>query len=90
MTRKRRRGSKRGRKSRGWNPVKHPGSLKRLGYTTTESAEKRHRALMRAVRKYGYRKTVQKLAFLKGAARIPERDKEHVAEDLRWLKRHHR
>jgi hypothetical protein len=70
--------------------VKHPGSLKRLGYTTTENANRRHKALEKAVKRYGYRKTVQKLAFLKGAARIPERDKEHVSSDLRWLKKHYR
>jgi len=70
-----------------WKPVKHPGSLKRFGYTTTESAIKRHRALEKAVKHYGYKKTVQKLAFLKGAARIPERDKMHVSADLKWLKK---
>ena len=88
MTRRRR--GRRSRKSRGWNPVKHPGSLKRLGYSTTESAEKRHRALKRAVKLYGYDETIHKLSFLKGAARIPKRSKKNVAEDIDWLKRHYK
>lgn len=83
MTRKKRRTKRR----RNWNPVKRPGSLKRLGYDPDDKGElARHRALSKAVERYGYRKTVQKLAFLKGAARVPEDVKRAVAKDLKWLK----
>jgi len=75
------------RRTRNWNPVKHPGSLKRLGYDPDDKGElARHRALAKAVRRYGYRKTVQKLAFLKGAANVPPDVKRAVARDLEWLK----
>lgn len=85
MARKKRRSGKRRQKN--WNPVKHPGSLKRLGYDPDDKGPiARHRALARAVRTYGYRKTVQKLAFLKGAAAVPADVKRNVAKDLEWLK----
>lgn len=74
-------------RTRKWNPVKHPGSLKRLGYDPDNKTElARRRALGKAVKRYGYKKTVQKLAFLKGAARVPSDVKRAVARDLEWLK----
>jgi len=83
MARKKRRT----RRQRNWNPVKHPGSLKRLGYDPDDKGPiARHRALAKAVRIYGYRKTMQKLAFLKGAAAVPSDVKRAVAKDIEWLK----
>lgn len=70
-----------------WQPVKHPGSLKKFGYDPDDKPEKvRHQALGKAVKQYGYRKTVQKLAFLKGAAKVPSDVKRNVSKDLKWLK----
>lgn len=79
----RRRGTRKG----GWNPVKRPGSLKRLGYDPDDKGPlARHRALSKAVARYGYKKTMQKLAFLKGAANVPPDVKRAVAQDIEWLK----
>lgn len=76
------------RSRRKWNPVKHPDSLKRLGYDPDDKgARARRRALSKAVRIYGYRKTVQKLAFLKGAARVNQKVKRNVSHDIEWLRR---
>jgi Family of unknown function (DUF5771) len=41
--------------------IKHKGSLRRLGYKEHESAEKRRRALRKAVNRYGLKKTEAKL-----------------------------
>lgn len=89
MARKKdRRKRKGGGRRKGWNPVKHPGSLKRLGYDPDDAPVKvRHQALGKAVRRYGYRKTVQKLSFLKGAAKVPRDVKRNVSKDLEWLKK---
>jgi hypothetical protein len=84
----RRRSKRRTKRTRTWNPVRHPGSLKRLGYDPDDKTElARHRALAKAIKRYGYKKTVQKLAFLKGAARVPSDVKRAVARDLEWLKK---
>ena len=79
--RKRRRG-----KSKGWNPVKHPGSLKKYGYELKDDKDTRHRALGKAYRAYGYNRLVRKLGFLAGAADIPPRLKARAKDDLEWLK----
>ncbi len=44
--------------------IKHPGSLTNLGYKEHESPAKRRRALNKAVRKFGYKKTQDKLVAL--------------------------
>jgi len=70
-----------------WNPVRHPGSLEKYGYNLRAPARVRHQALGKARKAYGYRKTVQKLSFLAGAADIPPHLKAHARADLRWLKK---
>ncbi len=75
------------RHSRKWDPVKHPGSLEKYGYYLRENAEKRHRALTRAYHTYGYKKLVEKIAFLAGAARIPQYLKKRARADLNYIKK---
>jgi len=75
------------RRTRRWKPVKHPGSLERFGYSLRAPARVRHQALGKAIRRYGYRKTVQKVGFLAGAADIPEHLKARARADLNWLKK---
>jgi len=75
------------RKKKAWNPVKHPGSLERFGYSLRAPAKVRHQALGKARRAYGYRKTVQKLAFLAGAADIPKHLKARARADLKWFRK---
>ena len=85
--RKERREGRTRKRQRNWQPVKHPGSLKKLGYDPDDEPEKvRHQALGKAVKKYGYQKTMQKLAFLKGAAKVPRDVKRNVSEDIEWLR----
>ena len=78
------------RKTSRWEPVKHPGSLERYGYTLEEGSTTRHRALSRALKAYGYKETVRKVGFLAGAARISPTLKEKAREDLIWLESHSR
>ena len=63
------------------------GSLTGLGYHTTNPAKSRHRALNKALKRYGYTKTVRKLVFLVGPARLTKTEKRKVRADLNWLKR---
>lgn len=70
-----------------WNPVKHPGSLEKYGYDLRAPARVRHQALGKAYHAYGYRKTVQKLSFLVGAADIPEHLKARARADLNWFRK---
>ena len=79
------RGRGRGRR-RGWNPVRHPGSLKKYGYELKENTDTRHRALGKAYHAYGYRRLVRKLGFLAGAADISPKLKARARADLQWLK----
>lgn len=75
------------RTKRKWNPVKHPGSLEKYGYSLHAPAKVRHQALGKAVRRYGYKKTVEKVAFLAGAAKIAPYLKARARADLNWLKK---
>ncbi len=63
------------------------GSLTGLGYHTTNSAESRHRALNKALKRYGYTKTIRKLVFLVGPARLTKSEKRKARADLNWLKK---
>lgn len=84
MARRRKRSTKR---KKSWNPVKHPGSLKKLGYDPDDKGPiARHRALAKAVKRYGYTRTVKKLSFLAGAARVNPIAKANAKADLEWLK----
>lgn len=87
MARRKRKSIKRTRRKKSWNPVRHPGSLKNLGYDPDDKGPiARHRALAKAVKRYGYARTVRKLGFLAGAARINPIAKANAQADLEWLK----
>jgi len=88
-SRKKTRGRRASRKksSRNWNPVRHPGTLKAVGYNLEEGASKRREALIKAIKKYGYTETVRKVSFLAGAAAIPASKKKKAKADLNWLKK---
>ena len=75
------------RRQNKWDPVKHPGSLERFGYSLRAPARVRHQALGKARKTYGYKRTVQKLAFLAGAADLPEPLKARARADLRWFRK---
>ena len=67
----------------------HEGALERLGWKEHESAEARHRAIERSVRKDGYRTTVDRLVFMEIVAyRASNRGLRETAHaDLDWLQR---
>ena len=65
--------------------IKHPGSLKRFGYSLKESARARHKALKKAARKYGKKSVDEKLGALKGFYRHHPKDREKVEQDEQAL-----
>ena len=70
--------------------ISHPGSLKRVGYDPDYDERVRHAALNRAVRRYGYKKTVQKLVAVRNLTVHSNPKYSRIYEkDLRWLKEKH-
>ena len=65
--------------------IKHPGSLKRFGYSLKDSAKARQRALKRAEKKYGKKKVDEKLGALKAFYRHHPKDREKVEQDEKAL-----
>ena len=66
--------------------IKHPGSLKRFGYSLQKSAKARHRALKKAEKKYGKKKVDEKLGALKASFyRHHPKDREKVEQDEKAL-----
>ena len=63
----------------------HEGDLTRYGYSLSKSSRSRHIALNKAIRHYGLKKVLKKVAFLAGAARIPPAKKRKAKADLKWL-----
>ena len=65
----------------------HQGALERLGWKEHESAESRHWALERSVRKDGYRTTVDRLVFMENVANRENNRglRETAHSDLDWL-----
>ena len=65
------------------------GALERLGWKEHESAEERHRALERSVRKDGYRTTVDRLVFMENVANRENNRglRETAHADLDWIQR---
>jgi hypothetical protein len=71
--------------------IKHQGSLTRLGYREHESPKARHRALNRAVRRYGYKKTVEKVNDLAVLNKHQNREFERALKsDMNFLREHHK
>ena len=66
----------------------HEGALERLGWREHKSAEARHRALERSVRKDGWRTTVDRLLFLENVAGREHNPGLHrtAENDLEWLR----
>jgi hypothetical protein len=67
--------------------IKHKGSLRMLGYKEHEPSEKRHRALRKAVNKFGLKKTEAKLTAVQVLSehRNPEFSRTLQA-DKNWLR----
>jgi hypothetical protein len=71
--------------------LKHEGSLTRLGYREHEPAKTRRRALGKAVRSFGYRKTSEKLTALQVLNKRQNPEFTQVVEsDRTWLRQTYR
>jgi Holliday junction resolvasome RuvABC DNA-binding subunit len=69
------------------NAVKHPGSLKNLGFTEQESTEKEKKAIRRADKKYGKAETDRKLGFLETVTKHYPGIHEKIRSILKWNER---
>jgi len=67
----------------------HKGALSRHGWSEHEGVEERHSALNRSVRADGYKRTIDRLSFLRNIANRQDNRRLHeVAEaDEHWLER---
>jgi len=69
--------------------IVHEGSLTKHGYNLEEGSGKREAALDRAVKDYGYRETVDKLAALEGVNKNRPELHAKVKADISYLQRVH-
>lgn len=70
--------------------IRHKGSLRMLGYKEHESSEKRHRALRKAVRRYGLKKTEAKLTAVQVLSEhINPEFSRTLQSDKKWLRANH-
>jgi len=66
--------------------IKHPGTLKRVGYDPDYSERVRHAALIRAVKRYGYARTMNKLNAIYVLSKTKDRKHNKIyAKDKQWL-----
>ncbi len=71
--------------------ITHPGSLTHLGYQEHEKPLARRRALGKAVRRFGYAKTQEKLTALKVLNKRTNPEFERVLQsDQTWLRQKYR
>jgi|GEM_PF-1647018 hypothetical protein len=67
--------------------IKHEGSLTKLGYKEHEPTKTRHRALGKSVRKFGYKRTTDKLIDLQVLNKNRNPEFSHVVKsDRSWLR----
>lgn len=69
--------------------IKDKGSLTKLGYHIDSTDESRHRSLDEAVDRYGYKKTIDKVAALEGVNKNHEAKHERLHSDIRYLEEKH-
>ena len=68
--------------------IKHEGSLTELGYNLHEGEEARESALNKAVRKYGYARTVEKVNALHVLNKGHAENEHKTGMDLDYLRIH--
>ncbi len=68
--------------------IKHPGSLKKLGFTEKESEAKEKQAIAKADREYGRSETDLKLAALEAFNKRREKIREKIHSILKWNEEH--
>ena len=62
--------------------IRHPGSLKKFGYSLSKPEKERKRALRKAEKHYGKTETVRKLTALKTLDRNRKKDERKIDTDL--------
>ena len=87
--RKKERYSRRSKSSLPSAGIKHNGSLTKLGYHLDATDETRHRALNESVEKYGYKKTIDKLAALEGVNKNHPTKHDRLKSDIKYLEDNH-
>lgn len=65
--------------------IRHPGSLTSLGYHISEPAAAKHQALNKAVKKYGRKETLRKLAELYRLNVNRSGNRNKVLQDIRYV-----
>ena len=83
--RKKERYSRRSKSSLPSAGIKHNSSLTKLGYHLDATDETRHRALNESVEKYGYKKTIDKLAALEGVNKNHPAKHDRLKSDIKYL-----
>ena len=83
--RKKERYSRRSKSSLPSAGIKHNSSLTKLGYHLDATDETRHRALNESVEKYGYKKTIDKLAALEGVNKNHPTKHDRLKSDIKYL-----
>lgn len=67
--------------------IKRKGSLTKLGYEADRSTEKRRRALTKAVKKFGFPKTISKLTAVQVLSKTKNPEfSETLAKDKQYLR----
>jgi len=80
-----------GRRAGGPIRIEHPGSLKKYGYDPDYSEARRHAALKKIVRAYGYQKTIQKLNAVRILTKNTDPRRSRIYEkDMLWLRKVYR
>jgi hypothetical protein len=66
------------------NAVRHPGSLRDLGFSEMESEDTEERAIRKADKKYGKAETDRKLGFLEAVTHRYPKINEKIKSILKW------
>jgi len=66
------------------NAVKHPGSLRGLGFSEKEPLKKQKNAIRKADKKYGKAETDRKLGFLEAVTHRYPKINERIKSILKW------
>lgn len=64
--------------------------LKIYGYNLSKSTKIRHLALGKAIKKYGYRATLQKLSNIRRYSKLTKSLKHKLDMDKKWVKERYR
>ena len=84
MVKRKDKGSRKNKRNSLKNAVKHPGSLKDVGFSEKESLNKEEKAIKKADKKYGKAETERKLDFLAAVTKRYPKIHEKLKELIRW------